>query len=56
MAYVERFDSERAGDAPIDDAGNTHLHLVAENGAGYDVRGVPGRARFCDSHCRGFCT
>lgn len=37
VTYVKRFESEHAGDAPVDDAGNTHLHLVAESGASYDV-------------------
>ncbi|EFJ43608.1 hypothetical protein VOLCADRAFT_121415 [Volvox carteri f. nagariensis] len=37
MAYVKRFDAEHAGDAPVDDAGNTYLHLVAESGGSYDV-------------------
>ncbi|GIL76631.1 hypothetical protein Vretimale_8833 [Volvox reticuliferus] len=37
MAYVKRFDEQHAGDVAVDDAGNTHLHLVAESGASYDV-------------------
>ncbi|KXZ46400.1 hypothetical protein GPECTOR_44g75 [Gonium pectorale] len=37
MTYVQRFDGEHAGDAAVDDEGNTHLHLVAEGGASYDV-------------------
>ncbi|PNH12207.1 Ankyrin-3 [Tetrabaena socialis] len=37
MTYVMRFDAEHAGDAAVDDSGNTHLHLVAESGASYEV-------------------
>jgi hypothetical protein len=45
MAYVARFDAEHAGNAPLDDAGNSHLHAVAESGAEYEVRARTARAR-----------
>lgn len=39
MTYLKRFDAEHAGSDSVVDAatGNTHLHLIADGGATYEV-------------------